>query len=50
MTVEQAIKLLQKIPDKKLKLLIDCPYCGKGNQLVTIDDCVVLGSKKEKEN
>lgn len=33
MTVKKAIELLQAMPDKTLKLMIDCPYCGKGNQL-----------------
>ena len=45
MTVKQAIKLLEAMPDKELKLMIDCPYCGKGNQLATISECVVLAAK-----
>lgn len=44
MTVKEAILLLQKMPDDSVKLLIDCPFCGRGNQLESIDKCVVLGS------
>jgi hypothetical protein len=46
MTVKEAIKLLQAMPDKEMKLMIDCPYCGKGNQLVSITECVVLASEE----
>jgi hypothetical protein len=44
MTVKETIALLQKMPDHSLMMMIDCPYCGKGNQLDSIDECVVLGS------
>jgi hypothetical protein len=49
MTVKEAIELLSKMPDKTLKLMIDCPYCGKGNQVATISECVVLASKEESD-
>jgi hypothetical protein len=45
LTVKRAIELLQAMPDKEMKVLIDCPYCGKGNQLASITECVVLSSK-----
>lgn len=48
MTVKQAIEILQKISDKELKLMLDCPYCGKGNQLESIAECVVLAGKDSK--
>jgi hypothetical protein len=48
MTVKEAIKLLEAMPDKELMLMIDCPYCGKGNQLSTISECVVLSSPVEE--
>lgn len=50
MTVKEAIKLLQAMPDKEMKLMIDCPYCGKGNQLASIDECVVLSAPKDEES
>jgi hypothetical protein len=46
MTVKEAIKLLSLMPDKDLVILIDCPYCGQGNQLEKIDQCVLLEGKK----
>jgi hypothetical protein len=48
MTVAQAIKILQAMPDKQMKLMIDCPYCGKGNQLSSINECVVLSATEEE--
>jgi hypothetical protein len=48
MTVARVIKLLQAMPDKQMKVMIDCPYCGKGNQLSSINECVVLSSPQEK--
>ena len=45
-TVEQAIKLLQAMPDKTLKVLIDCPYCGKGSQISSVTECVVLATEE----
>ena len=47
LTVKQAIKMLQKLPDKELKLLIDCPFCGKGSQIAAIDECVVLSGPEQ---
>lgn len=49
MTVKQAIKMLEALPDKEMKVMIDCPYCGKGNQLSSIDECVVLSSPPARE-
>jgi hypothetical protein len=49
MTVKQAIKMLEAMPDKEMKVMIDCPYCGKGNQLSSINECVVLSSPPERE-
>lgn len=46
MTVQQAIDFLSKIDDKSIAMMIDCPYCGKGNQLDFIDEAVILGSEK----
>jgi hypothetical protein len=45
MTVKEAIKLLEAMPNKELAILIDCPYCGKGSQFAFVDECVVLRSK-----
>ena len=47
LTVKQAIKLLSKIADKELRVLIDCPYCGKGNQISAITECVVLSAQPQ---
>lgn len=48
MTVKQVIKLLEALPNKEIKLTIDCPYCGRGNQLAEIGERVVLTSIKEE--
>lgn len=50
MTVRQAIELLKKIGDKDMALMIDCPFCGHGNQLDFITECVVLQSRPSKGN
>ena len=42
MTVKEAINILSKMPDKTLKIVLDCPYCGKANELTTVDECVTL--------
>lgn len=42
MTVDEAIKLLMAFPDKQMEMLIDCPHCGRGNQLARIDEAVIL--------
>jgi hypothetical protein len=44
LTVREVIKLLEAMPDKEMTMMIDCPYCGKGNQLASIAECVVLRS------
>ena len=48
MTVKDAIKFLSKLPDKEIALMIDCPNCGRGNQLASIVECVVLRSEVER--
>ena len=48
LTVKQAIALLSKLPDDSLRVLIDCPYCGRGNQITNVTECVVLESLEEK--
>jgi len=47
-TVKQVIKLLEAMPDKQMKIMIDCPYCGRGNQLSSVGECVILSSPKEQ--
>jgi hypothetical protein len=49
MTVQEAIQLLSKMPDKDVAVLIDCPHCGRGCQLEKIDQCVLLESKPERD-
>jgi hypothetical protein len=44
MTVAQAIEFLSKVGDKNMALMIDCPHCGKGNQLAFIDEAVILST------
>jgi hypothetical protein len=50
MTVKQAIKLLSKMPDKTIEILIDCPHCGRGCQLAKVGEYVVMESKKQPED
>jgi len=45
LTVKEVIKLLEAMPDKEMTLMIDCPYCGKGNQLASVGECVILRSE-----
>jgi len=42
MTVAQVIEFLSKIKDKNTAMMIDCPFCGHGNQLCRIDEVVLL--------
>ena len=45
MTVKTLIELLSNIDNKELRLVIDCPHCGKANELRSIKEVVVLGSR-----
>ncbi len=49
MTVREAIKYLNALPDKELMLMVDCPYCGRGAQLAKIFEAVILQSKETDE-
>jgi len=49
LTVQRAIELLSALPDKQLRVLIDCPYCGRGSQIRAITECVVLASERLKK-
>jgi predicted nucleic acid-binding protein len=49
MNVKEAIELLSKMPDKELVIMLDCPYCGKANELITVDEVAVLRSEKPPE-
>jgi len=49
MTVKEAIALLKKMPDHNLEMMVDCPYCGSGNQLASIEECVVLRTQPEPQ-
>lgn len=50
MTVKEAIEWLSKLPDKELEMMIDCPHCGRGNQLASISEAVILRSEEEKDS
>jgi len=45
MTVKEAIKFLSELPDEDIEMMIDCPHCGRGNQLARIDEAVILRSE-----
>ena len=49
MTVREAIAWLSKLPDKEIDMMIDCPYCGRGNQLARIDEAVILRGESQTE-
>lgn len=42
MTVEQAIEALQKVPDKQVMIMVDCPHCGRGSQLAEAFEAVAI--------
>jgi len=44
-TVQEAIEALQKMPNKEIAMLVDCPYCGRGHQLEMIKEAVILQSR-----
>jgi hypothetical protein len=48
MTVKQAIRFLESLPDKETMLMVDCPHCGRGAQLEKIFEAVILQSKVEE--
>lgn len=49
MTVEEAIKQLQSLPEqqRKLALMLDCPHCGHAQELAVISEMVVLRGKEQ---
>ena len=47
MTVKEAISFLNELPDKDIEMLIDCPYCGRGNQLARVEEAVILRSNSD---
>jgi hypothetical protein len=47
MTVKQAIKFLESLSDKSIELMVDCPYCGRGNQLAKIEEAVILRGSEQ---
>lgn len=49
MTVAEAIKMLNKIPDKSLQIFVDCPRCDQANIIRKVDTVVVLECEREKE-
>lgn len=48
MTVKELIDILQRLPDKKVKLVIDCPHCGAANQIKNVTEVVTLGSAEQR--
>lgn len=49
MTVKEMTELLNKIPDKSLKVVFDCKHCGHPLELVEVDQCVVISAREEEE-
>ena len=45
MTVREAIEWLEKLPDKEMMLMVDCPHCNRGYELAKISEVVILKSK-----
>jgi len=43
LTVKEVIELLSNIDNKELRLVIDCPHCGKANEIKRVAEIVVLG-------
>lgn len=51
MTVKEVIEKLQKLPDKKMEILLDCPHCGHSQQLSGLDEVVVArGNERNGES
>jgi hypothetical protein len=48
MTVKELIHLLANIPDQDLRMMIDCPHCGKSQEMKRLFR-VVLVSGDEHE-
>ena len=46
MTVKQAIEFLSSIPDKEVVIMLDCPHCGRGAQLASMVEAVILKSEE----
>jgi len=49
MTVEQAIKELNKIPNKKIPLYFDCDHCGRGLRIREIKTVAVVSTVGEPQ-
>ncbi len=45
LTVKEVIELLEAMPDKEIVLMVDCPFCGKGSQIASVAECVILRSR-----
>ena len=46
MTVAALLKVLEKMPDKDMMILLDCPHCGKSAQLWRLSEVVVAEGKE----
>jgi hypothetical protein len=46
MTVRDVIEVLQRVPNKDIKVLLDCPYCGRGQQIRGLTEVVVIGGER----
>jgi len=42
MTIKETIEMLQKFKNKDVQLYFDCNHCGKGMELVTASECVIV--------
>lgn len=48
MNVKELIDILQRIPDKEVKLVIDCPHCGAANEIKKVTEVVTIGGREDR--
>jgi hypothetical protein len=48
LTVREVIEILSKIEDKEVVMMVDCPHCGRGNQLAGVAECVLLRGEESE--
>jgi glycosylphosphatidylinositol transamidase (GPIT) subunit GPI8 len=50
-TVDELIDRLRNLPQRsnEVRMMIDCPHCGRSSELTTLDEVVVIGSKEPEE-
>lgn len=50
MTVAEVIKHLETIKDKTRTVYLDCPHCGRSNEIAEVTSVVLIRSERKGES